>query len=69
MNAPWVLFWIASITLFLQSLDTTILSIAIPAIADSFSLLFMVLGMGLLICCFIFIHLSEDDGRQFIHGR
>ncbi|ATA25158.1 multidrug transporter [Brenneria goodwinii] len=35
MNTSWVLFWIASITFFMQSLDTTMLYIAIPAIADS----------------------------------
>ncbi|MCG8710601.1 MFS transporter [Brenneria sp. 4F2] len=35
MNTSWVLFWIASITFFMQSLDTTMLYIAIPAIADA----------------------------------
>ncbi|MEC5318324.1 MFS transporter [Brenneria populi subsp. brevivirga] len=35
MNTSWVLFWIASITFFMQSLDTTMLYVAIPAIAGS----------------------------------
>lgn len=36
---------------------------------NSFSLLFILLGIGLPICCFIFMHLNEDDGHHFIHGR
>ncbi|MCW2486778.1 MFS transporter [Candidatus Symbiopectobacterium sp. NZEC127] len=36
---------------------------------NSFSLLFILLGIGLPICCFIFMHLNEDDGQHFIHGR
>lgn len=36
---------------------------------SSFSLLFILLGIGLPICCFIFIYLNEDDGHHFIHGR
>lgn len=36
---------------------------------NSFSLLFILLGVGLPICCFIFRHLNEDDGHHFIHGR
>lgn len=36
---------------------------------NSFSLLFILLGIGLPICCFIFMHLNEDDGSRFIHGR
>lgn len=36
---------------------------------NSFSLLFILLGTGLPICCFIFLHLNEDDGHHFIHGR
>lgn len=36
---------------------------------NSFSLLFILLGIGLPICCFIFMHLNEDDGHYFIHGR
>ncbi|KHN52343.1 MFS transporter [Pectobacterium fontis] len=35
MNTSWVLFWIASATFFMQSLDTTMVYIAIPAIAQS----------------------------------
>ncbi|QQA75089.1 MFS transporter [Pectobacterium parmentieri] len=35
MNTSWVLFWIASTTFFMQSLDTTMVYIAIPAIAQS----------------------------------
>ncbi|MCV9878589.1 MFS transporter [Brenneria izbisi] len=35
MNTSWILFWIASVTFFMQSMDTTMLYIAIPAIADS----------------------------------
>ncbi|MEC5344310.1 MFS transporter [Brenneria populi] len=35
MNTSWVLFWIASITFFMQSLDTTMLYVSIPAIAGS----------------------------------
>ncbi|MCL2896347.1 MFS transporter [Brenneria tiliae] len=36
---------------------------------NSFSLLFLLLGIGLPICCLIFKHLNEDDGHHFIHGR
>ncbi|MBG6240904.1 MAG: hypothetical protein EKE20_02495 [Candidatus Symbiopectobacterium sp. Dall1.0] len=36
---------------------------------NSFSLLFILLGIGLPICCFIFMHLNEDDDHHFIHGR
>jgi MFS family permease len=36
---------------------------------NSFSLLFILLGIGLPMCCFIFMRLNEDDGRYFIHGR
>lgn len=36
---------------------------------NNFSLLFLLLGIGLPICCLIFKHLTEDDGRHFIHGR
>lgn len=35
MNTSWVLFWIASATFFMQSLDTTMVYVAIPAIAKS----------------------------------
>lgn len=35
MNTSWVLFWIASVTFFMQSLDTTMVYVAIPAIAHS----------------------------------
>ncbi|WCG82351.1 MFS transporter [Pectobacterium sp. A5351] len=35
MNTSWVLFWIASVTFFMQSLDTTMVYVAIPAIAQS----------------------------------
>lgn len=33
MKTSWTLFWIASITFFMQSADTTMLYIALPAIA------------------------------------
>lgn len=36
---------------------------------NSFSLLFILIGIGLPICCFIFMHLNENDGHYFIHGR
>ncbi|WP_409159648.1 MFS transporter [Pectobacterium sp. B2J-2] len=35
MNTSWVMFWIASVTFFMQSLDTTMVYVAIPAIAQS----------------------------------
>ena len=36
---------------------------------NSFSLLFILLGIGLPICCFIFMPLNKDDGHHFIHGK
>ncbi len=36
---------------------------------NSFSLLFLLLGIGLPICCLIFNRLNDDDGQHFIHGR
>ena len=36
---------------------------------NSFSLLFILIGIGLPICFFIFMLLNEDDGHHFIHGR
>lgn len=36
---------------------------------NSFSLLFLLLGIGLPICCLVFKHLNEEDGHHFIHGR
>ena len=47
---------------FLNSIESTLN-------LNSFSLLFIMLGVGLPICCFIFRHLNEDDGHHFIHGR
>ncbi|MCD9134351.1 MFS transporter, partial [Escherichia coli] len=35
MKTSWTLFWIASITFFMQSVDTTMLYIALPAIAEA----------------------------------
>lgn len=35
---------------------------------NSFSLLFLLLGIGLPMCCLVFRQLNEEDGRHFIHG-
>ncbi|WP_308167146.1 MULTISPECIES: MFS transporter [Symbiopectobacterium] len=35
MKTSWALFWIASITFFMQSVDTTMLYIALPAITEA----------------------------------
>lgn len=36
---------------------------------NPFSLLFLLLGIGLPMCCLIFRPLNNDDGYHFIHGR